>query len=102
MTIIVFVSDLVDWLNRKRVTNIGLLRVRFKANYEDSRPVDWPVKYPFWETGRAADGSYAIVVSYADSVDYITAHWPEASDVEVMEENAQVRFTDRFPKPAWF
>ena len=47
-----------------------MLRVRFHANYEDSRPVHWPVKHPFWESGIAADESYAIVVSYADELKF--------------------------------
>jgi len=79
-----------------------MLRVRFHANYEDSRPVNWPVKHPFWETGCAGDESYAIVVSYADNIEYITTNWPEAMEIEILEENAQYRFTDRFPKPSWF
>ena len=78
-----------------------MLRVRFKANYEDSRPVNWPVKYPYWESGFAADESYAIVISYADDEKYIMANWPEAKDLEVQEVDKFV-FTDRFPKPDWF
>ena len=79
-----------------------MIRVRFHANYEDSRPVNWPVKHPFWETGYAADESYAIVVSYADDLNYIKTNWPEAAEIEVLEENTLYRFTDRFPKPSWF
>ena len=85
--------------NDKGVTET-MLRVRFKANYEDSRPVNWPIKHPYWETGFAADGSYSTVVSYADDVDYIMANWPEATDLEI-ERVGEYTFTERFPKPDW-
>jgi len=78
-----------------------MLRVRFKANYEDSRPVNWPVKYPYWESGLDGDESYAIVISYADDEKYIMENWPEATDLEIQEVGSFL-FTDRFPKPSWF
>jgi len=76
-----------------------MLRVRFKANYDDPRPITWPVAYPFWISG-SGDG-YSTVISYADSEDYIIEHWPEARDLDVEEVDSYV-FTDRFPKPEWF
>lgn len=78
-----------------------LLRVRFKANAADFRPVKWPVKYPFWCTGFSGDGCYSIVVSYADNEQYIYDNWPEAEDIEVQQVD-RIVFTDRFPKPKWF
>lgn len=78
-----------------------MLRVRFHANYEDSRPINWPVKHPYWESGVAADGSYSIVVAYADDTDYIYKNWPEATDLDV-EEVTGYQFSDRFPRPSWF
>ena len=78
-----------------------MIKVRFKANYQDSRPINWPVKHPFWETGYAVDESYSTVISYADTLDYITENWPEAADLEV-EQVTEYTFTERFPKPDWF
>lgn len=79
-----------------------MLRVRFHANSEDPRPINWPIKHPYWISGEAGDGSYAIVVAYADDLQYIYANWPEATDVDVMEEDATYSFSGRFPKPEWF
>lgn len=78
-----------------------MLRVRFKANGRDYRPVNWPVKHPYWCTGKAVDNAHSIVVSYADDEQYIYANWPEASDLDV-QECAEYTFTDRFPRPAWW
>ncbi len=78
-----------------------MLRVRFKANHDDYRPVNWPVKHPYWCTGYAMDGGYSIVVSYADNEQYIYQNWPEATDLDI-EEVDEYLFTDRFPKPDWF
>ena len=76
-----------------------MLRVRFKANLDDSRPINWPVKHPFWETGFTDE--HAIVVSYADDESYILKNWPEAEELDVEEVDGYL-FTDRFPKPEWF
>ena len=76
-----------------------MLRIRFKANPDDYRPVNWPVKHPYWCSGEGED--YSIVISYADDTKYILENWPEAKDLEIEEANAYV-FTDRFPKPKWF
>jgi hypothetical protein len=86
--------------------------VRFHANSFDPRPVKWPVKHPFWVTGyggwprdcgdQPVYAGYAVVVSYADDLDYIRENWPEASHIEVVEECETHMFTERFPKPDWF
>lgn len=78
-----------------------MLRVRFQANFDDPRPINWPVKHPYWVTGYAGDDSYAIVVAYADDLDYIKANWPEAEQIESEEATGYI-FTGRFPKPEWF
>lgn len=75
------------------------LRIRFRASLDDPRPLNWPIKYPYWISGE--DGSHAILVAYADSKEYIKENWPEASILEVKEFD-QLEFTDRFPKPDWF
>ena len=79
-----------------------MLRVRFHANYNDSRPVKWPPPGPFWETGFAADESYATVVAYVESEDQITEFWPEADEIDVYERDVEPTFTDRFPRPEWW
>lgn len=76
-----------------------MLRVRFHANLDDPRPISWPVKHPFWVSGEGDD--YAVVVSYADDLEYITTNWPEASELDAQEVKGYT-FTDRFPKPEWF
>ena len=75
-----------------------MIRVRFKANADDYRPINWPIKHPYWCSGYG--DNYSIVISYADDVDYIYKNWPEATDLDITEETEYV-FTDRFPKPSW-
>lgn len=78
-----------------------MLRVRFHANPEDPRPIHWPIKHPYWVTGEAGDGSYSIIVAYADNLAYIKENWPEATEIDSQQTNEYI-FTDRFPKPEWF
>ena len=77
-------------------------RIRFYTTSKDYRPINWPVKHPFWKTGEAGDGSYSVLVAYADDEQYIYDNWPEATDLDIMDERATYTFTDRFPKPEWF
>ena len=74
-------------------------RIRFRANEEDYRSINWPVKHPYWCSGYGDE--YAVVISYADDEQYILDNWPEATHLEV-EECDSYTFTDRFPKPEWF
>lgn len=78
-----------------------MLRIRFKANADDPRPLKWPVKHPYWVTGYAGDGSYSTIVSYADNEEYIYENWPEAEDLDTQQVDTY-EFTGRFPKPEWF
>ena len=75
-----------------------MIRARFHANDEDARPVNWPIKHPYWITGYG-DG-YSIVVAYADDEAEILLNWPEATEIEA-EPASTYHFTDRFPKPDW-
>lgn len=77
-----------------------MIRARFMANSEDYRPVKFPPPHPWWCTGYTGDGSYSIVVAYADDVNQIFEYWPEAKDIDSKEVSEYV-FTDRFPKPDW-
>ncbi|GAA4649048.1 hypothetical protein GCM10023116_13220 [Kistimonas scapharcae] len=76
-----------------------MIRARFKANADDYRPVNWPVKHPYWCSGYTED--YSIIVAYADNEAEILKNWPEAEDIQA-EVVTEYRFTDRFPKPEWF
>lgn len=78
-----------------------MIRARFHADAQDYRPVNWPIKHPYWCTGMAGDGSYSIVVAYADDIEEIKRNWPEASEIDA-EECDVYTFTSRFPKPEWF
>ena len=77
-----------------------MIRARFKTNHDDPRPVNWPIKHPYWITGYAGDDSYATVVAYADDEDYIMENWPEATDIEAETVENYV-YTNRFPRPDW-
>lgn len=82
-----------------RLRKYGLLRVRFEVVHDDPRPVNWPIKHPYWVTGSTFNGH--IIVAYADSKDEIMANWPEATDLDI-DEVWDYTFTDRFQKPDWF
>lgn len=75
------------------------MRHRFRANLDDSRPVKFPPPGPWWETGW--DFQCAIVVAYLPPGEPVTNWWPEAVDIESTEE-AELFFSDRFPKPDWW
>jgi hypothetical protein len=79
-----------------------MLRVRFTVNAEDYRPVVWPIKHPYWCSGYHGDDSGAILVAYVDDIEQLKQQWPEAKDIDVMEETNSYTFTDRFAKPDWF
>lgn len=76
-----------------------MLRVRFRTTSDDYRPVNWPIKHPYWCTGHG-DG-YSIVVAYADDEPEIMHNWPEAYDLDISQVD-HYQFSDRFPKPDWF
>jgi hypothetical protein len=76
-----------------------MLRIRFKADEDNYRPVKWPVKHPYWCSGEGE--GFSIVISYADDETYIRENWPEARDLET-EEVDGYKFSSRFPRPDWF
>ncbi len=79
-------------------------RVRFHANYDDSRPVVWPPLGPYWETGLAGDESYATVVAFfpVGSECLLTEFWPEADKVDWHDVTDEIAYTSRFTKPDWW
>jgi len=78
----------------------GWIRCRFQASPEDYRPVKFPPPGPFWCTGYGI--GYSIIVAYVKDEKQITEYWPEADDIDVHEENTEIVFTSRFPKPEWW
>lgn len=75
-----------------------MIRARFKADADDYRPVNWPIKHPYWCTGYGDD--YSVIVAYADDEAEILRNWPEARDIE-SDEAEGYTFTSRFPQPEW-
>jgi hypothetical protein len=76
-------------------------RIRFFVSVKDYHPVNWPIKYPYWKTGETGDGSFLILVSYADDEQHIYKNWPEAIGLDVLEETDSYMFTGRFASPEW-
>lgn len=77
-----------------------MIRARFYVNANDPRPVNWPIKHPYWVTGYSMD-DLAVIVAYADNEDEIMQNWPDARDIDADDTEAYT-FTGRFPKPDWF
>lgn len=76
-----------------------MIRCRFEQPTEDPRPVNWPIKHPYWVTGEG-DG-YHTIVAYADDETEVLANWPEARNLHPDPADGYV-FNERFPKPHWF
>ena len=64
-----------------------MIRARFHVNKEDYRPVNWPIKHPYWCTGYGAD--YAVIVAYADGEAEILRNWPDASHIDSDEADGR-------------
>ena len=82
-----------------------MIRVRFKTDPNDPRPVKYPPPHPWWCSGFQGEGysAYCIVVAYADSEEQILEYWPDAEGLDVMNTDLDTyTFTDRFPCPEWF
>lgn len=75
-----------------------MIRARFKEN--DKRPLQWPVRYPYWCTGYDSDNK-PIIVGYFKDEEEIFKYWPEAQDIDA-ESVTEIVYTDRFPKPDWY
>ncbi len=76
-----------------------MIRARFYTSSEDERPINWPIKHPYWCSGSSGDKW--VIVAYADDEHEILRNWPEAEDIDATDVTAY-EFTDRFPKPEWF
>ena len=76
------------------------LRCRFQADAADYRPVTFPPPGPFWCSGHGDD--HSIVVAYVKYIDQVKEFWPEAEDIDIMQEDVEIEFTERFSKPSWW
>lgn len=77
-----------------------LMRVRFEVPCEDYRPVRWPIKYPYWCSGTTDSSS--VLVAYTESLLQLLEYWPDAINVDVMDPDATISFSGRFPRPDWY
>jgi hypothetical protein len=79
-----------------------MIRARFSTNGDDYRPVEWPIKHPYWCSGYQCGGEErAIIVAYADDEAEIRRLWPDAGGFDFVQTVDKYTFTDRFPKPEW-
>lgn len=79
------------------------VRLRFKANYQDSRPIKFPPLGPYWESSLSCDKTHAIVIAYLpyNARFQLWDFWPEAIDIQITREKELI-FTERFPCPEWW
>lgn len=81
-------------------TQVKWSRIRFASHHPDSRPIIYPALGPWWESGVGCD--HCTVVAYVPQGTDVKAYWPEARDIDVLEEDAVISFSERFPKPDWW
>lgn len=80
-----------------------LIRYRFKTkSVDDYRPlIDMKeIQMPWWCSGEAGDGSYAIIICYLPEDEELEKYWDDAYDIEYTSCE-EITYTDRFPKPKW-
>jgi len=41
-------------------------------------------------------------VAYVKYIDQVKEFWPEAEDIDIMQEDVEIEFTERFSKPSWW
>lgn len=76
------------------------LRYRFKTySVQDSRPLLFNPKYPWWESGYSDE--HATIIAWLPAGANLYNYWDDAFDVESTEHD-KIEFTDRFPKPNYF
>ena len=78
-------------------------RIRFQANEDDFRSVLWPPLGPYWCSGSSA--YHSIVVAYVPhgtTDEELKKYWPEAEEIDRMQEGIPIRFSDRFAQPSWW
>ena len=78
-------------------------RIRFFTKAGDYRPAIWPPMGPYWCSGQGED--YYVLVGYfpyGTTDEKIKEYWPEGYEIDRMQENIDIKFSDRFPKPDWW
>ena len=77
-----------------------LVRYRFKTkSVDDYRPlIDMKnIQMPWWCSGEASDGSYAIIICYLPENEELEKYWDDAYDIEYTSCD-EITYTDRFLK----
>lgn len=78
-------------------------RIRFMANVDDPRPIIWPPLGPYWISGSGFD--FSVVVAYVPhefSDEGLKKYWPEAKEIDRMQTDIPIHYSDRFAKPDWW
>jgi hypothetical protein len=76
-----------------------MIRARFRVADRDFRPMNWPIKHPYWRSGEGE--GYSVLIAYADDEKEIMLNWPDATHIDA-EPCDTYTFTSRFPCPKWF
>lgn len=77
-------------------------RYRFYTkSVDDCRPLVFNAKYPWWCTGYAGDGIYAVIVAYLPDKEKLKKYWDDAYELEYTECDGP-EFSSRFPKPEYY
>ena len=56
--------------------------------------------YPYWCSGETDDDF--IIVGYAENEKQIMEQWPEAYELDVLEDDCKIEFNSSFTKPSWY
>lgn len=73
-----------------------MIRARFHVN--DSRPVNFPTKHPYWVTYSHVD--LTVMVAYAEDEAELLSNWPDATEIEINPQD--VVFTSQLMNAGWF
>jgi hypothetical protein len=94
----------MDSMGKENTKTLKWYRVRFHADYEDSRPIKFPPPGPTWESGLDGNGNYSIRIAYfpEDKIHLLKEYWPEATEIDWHRIDDKPIYTDRFPKPEWW
>ena len=76
-----------------------MIRARFELASINSDPINRPIKHPYWIYQEDIDEF--LIITYADSINYIYENWPNAKNIEY-EKIDKYTFNTRYPKPNWF
>lgn len=77
-------------------------RVRFYVIADDPRPINFPPPGPYWISGQTMREDEYILVAFVNNEKEIYKFWPEAEKIDIMQEDVEVTFSDRFSEPEWW